>query len=60
MFIIVPYVNTGDFLRFNDNFVKAVTKQTYNKAERGFGLLARAAKPPETCVVHQSGHPSQH
>ena len=28
------------------------------KAERGFGLLARAAKPSETQVVYQSSHPS--
>ena len=29
-------------------------------AERGFSFLARAAKPSETEVVHQSGHPSQY
>ena len=28
-----------------------------NKAERGFGLLTQAAKPSETLVVHQNGHP---
>ena len=28
--------------------------------ERGFGLLARAAKPSETRVVHKGGNPSKY
>ena len=31
-----------------------------NKAERGFGLLAQAAKPSVTRVVHWGSHPSKY
>ena len=40
---------------FSDRFVF-----TINKAKRGFGLLAPAAKPSEAGVVHLGDHPFQY